>query len=166
MILICDLHKSFAAKKVLQGVDLTIASGETTTIIGGSGSGKSVLFKHIIGLMKPDAGSILVDGEDITKMGERDLYRMVEKFGLVFQSGALFDSQLFVALEIWDVLSGMIKSVFFGLTIAVIGSYFGLKTEGGAKGVGRATTTAVVVSSVIILVSDFFWTKILPFSLR
>ena len=92
MIEIRNLHKSFADKKVLQGVDLDIASGQTTTIIGGSGSGKSVLFKHIIGLMKPDAGSILVDGEDITRMGENDLYRMVEKFGLVFQSGALFDS--------------------------------------------------------------------------
>jgi phospholipid/cholesterol/gamma-HCH transport system ATP-binding protein len=92
MIEIRDLRKSFAAKKVLQGVDLDIASGQTTTIIGGSGSGKSVLFKHIIGLMKPDSGSILVDGEDITRMGESDLYRMVVKFGLVFQSGALFDS--------------------------------------------------------------------------
>jgi phospholipid/cholesterol/gamma-HCH transport system ATP-binding protein len=92
MIEIKDLHKSFAAKKVLQGVDLTIETGQTTTIIGGSGSGKSVLFKHIIGLMKPDTGSILVEGEDITQMGESGLYRMVEKFGLVFQSGALFDS--------------------------------------------------------------------------
>lgn len=92
MIEIRGLHKSFADKKVLQGVDLDIASGETTTIIGGSGSGKSVLFKHIIGLMKPDAGSVLVDGEDITKISEKGLYCMVDKFGLVFQSGALFDS--------------------------------------------------------------------------
>jgi phospholipid/cholesterol/gamma-HCH transport system ATP-binding protein len=92
MIEIRDLHKSFADKKVLQGVDLDIETGQTTTVIGGSGSGKSVLFKHIIGLMKPDAGTILVDGEDITKMKESDLYGMVAKFGLVFQSGALFDS--------------------------------------------------------------------------
>lgn len=92
MIEIRDLHKSFADKKVLQGVDLDIETGQTTTIIGGSGSGKSVLFKHIIGLMKPDSGSILVEGEDTTKMKESDLYRMVDKFGLVFQSGALFDS--------------------------------------------------------------------------
>jgi phospholipid/cholesterol/gamma-HCH transport system ATP-binding protein len=92
MIEIRDLHKSFADKKVLQGVDLDIVRGQTTTIIGGSGSGKSVLFKHIIGLMKPDAGAVLVDGEDITQMKERDLYRMVDKFGLVFQGGALFDS--------------------------------------------------------------------------
>lgn len=92
MIEIRGLRKSFADKKVLQGVDLDIASGQTTTIIGGSGSGKSVLFKHIIGLMKPDSGSILVDGEDITQLGERDLYGLVDKFGLVFQGGALFDS--------------------------------------------------------------------------
>jgi phospholipid/cholesterol/gamma-HCH transport system ATP-binding protein len=92
MIEIRNLHKSFADKKVLQGVDLDIESGKTTTIIGGSGSGKSVLFKHIIGLMKPDAGSIMLEGEDTTKMSESDLYRMVDKFGLVFQSGALFDS--------------------------------------------------------------------------
>jgi phospholipid/cholesterol/gamma-HCH transport system ATP-binding protein len=92
MIEIRGLHKSFADKKVLRGVDLDIETGQTTTIIGGSGSGKSVLFKHIIGLMQPDQGAILVEGEDITKMGESDLYRMVDQFGLVFQSGALFDS--------------------------------------------------------------------------
>lgn len=85
---------------------------------------------------------------------------------VVNQNPNLFDSQLFVSLEIWDVLSGMIKAIFFGFTIAIIGSYFGLKTEGGAKGVGQATTTAVVVASIIILISDFFWSKILPFSMR
>jgi len=92
MIQLRGLYKSFADKKVLQGLDLDIESGQTTTIIGGSGSGKSVLFKHIIGLMKPDAGSILVDGEDTVRMKERDLYRLVGKFGMVFQGGALFDS--------------------------------------------------------------------------
>jgi phospholipid/cholesterol/gamma-HCH transport system ATP-binding protein len=92
MIEIRDLHKSFADKKVLRGVNLIIEPGQTTTIIGGSGSGKSVLFKHVIGLMKPDSGSIFVEGEDITKMRESELYRMVDKFGMVFQSGALFDS--------------------------------------------------------------------------
>ncbi|MBN2346127.1 MAG: ABC transporter permease [Candidatus Aminicenantes bacterium] len=85
---------------------------------------------------------------------------------VVNQNPNLFDSQLFRSLEIWDVLSGIIKSVFFGGAVAIVGSYFGLQTEGGARGVGRATTTAVVTASVIILVSDFFWSKILPFSLR
>jgi len=82
------------------------------------------------------------------------------------QNPVLFEHQLLASLEFWDVISGLIKSVFFGLTIAVIGSYFGLKTEGGAEGVGRSTTMAVVVASIIILVSDFFWSKILPFTLR
>jgi len=92
MIQIKDLYKSFAQKKVLAGVNLDIEPGQITTIIGGSGSGKSVLFKHIIGLLKPDSGSILIDDEDITTLGEKDLYRIVDKFGMVFQSGALFDS--------------------------------------------------------------------------
>jgi phospholipid/cholesterol/gamma-HCH transport system permease protein len=100
-------------------------------------------------------------GDFVSIMGGRLVASLV-----VHQNPNLFDSQLFASLEIWDVVSGMIKSVFFGMTIAVIGSYFGLKTEGGAKGVGQATTTSVVVASVIILVSDFFWSKILPFSLR
>jgi phospholipid/cholesterol/gamma-HCH transport system ATP-binding protein len=92
MIQIRGLHKSFGPKKVLQGLDLDIEPGKTTTIIGGSGSGKSVLFKLIIGLLKPDAGSIIVDGEDITRMREKDLYCLVDKFAMVFQGGALFDS--------------------------------------------------------------------------
>lgn len=92
MIQIKDITKSFAQKKILQGLNLDIEPGQITTIIGGSGSGKSVLFKHIIGLLRPDSGSILIDGEDITKMNEKDLYRIVDKFGMVFQSGALFDS--------------------------------------------------------------------------
>jgi phospholipid/cholesterol/gamma-HCH transport system permease protein len=100
-------------------------------------------------------------GDFMAIMGGRLVASLV-----VNQNPNLFDSQLFVALEIWDVLSGMVKAVFFGLTIAVIGSYFGLKTEGGAKGVGKATTTAVVVASVIILISDFFLSKILPYSMR
>jgi phospholipid/cholesterol/gamma-HCH transport system ATP-binding protein len=92
MIQIRGLHKSFGPKKVLQGLDLDIEPGKTTTIIGGSGSGKSVLFKLIIGLLKPDAGSIIVDGEDITRMRDKDLYCLVDKFAMVFQGGALFDS--------------------------------------------------------------------------
>ncbi len=82
------------------------------------------------------------------------------------QNPNVFDSQLFYTLELWDVIYGMIKAFFFGMTIAIVGCHFGLRTEGGAKGVGLATTNAVVVSSVIILISDFFWSKILPFSLR
>lgn len=82
------------------------------------------------------------------------------------QNPKLYDSQLLSALEFFDIVSGMIKSIFFGITIAVIGSYFGISAEGGAKGVGKATTISVVTASIIILISDFFWSKILPFSLK
>jgi phospholipid/cholesterol/gamma-HCH transport system ATP-binding protein len=92
MIQIRDLHMSFGPKQVLRGVDLDIEPGKTTTIIGGSGSGKSVLFKLIIGLMKPDSGSVSVNGVDISRLKERDLYSFVGNFAMVFQSGALFDS--------------------------------------------------------------------------
>ncbi len=82
------------------------------------------------------------------------------------QNPNLFDQQLLSSLEFWDIISGMIKAQFFGIVIAVVGSYYGLKTEGGAQGVGRYTTTAVVISCIAILISDFIWSKILPFSLR
>ncbi|MCP4151031.1 MAG: ABC transporter permease [bacterium] len=82
------------------------------------------------------------------------------------QNPVLFEARLVSGMELWDVVSGMIKALFFGMTIAVTGSYFGLNTEGGARGVGRAATTAVVVSSIIILISDFFWSKLLPFNIK
>jgi phospholipid/cholesterol/gamma-HCH transport system ATP-binding protein len=87
-----DLHKAFGNNQVLKGVDLTIERGRITTIIGGSGSGKSVLIKHIIGLLKPDRGAVIVDGEDITQMTETTLTRVRAKFGMLFQHSALFDS--------------------------------------------------------------------------
>jgi phospholipid/cholesterol/gamma-HCH transport system ATP-binding protein len=92
MIKITNLHKSFQGQKVLKGVNLTISKGELIAIIGESGGGKSVLLKHLIGLLRPDQGSVVVDGEDITELGRRELDRIREKFGVVFQGGALFDS--------------------------------------------------------------------------
>ncbi|MEE9518686.1 MAG: ATP-binding cassette domain-containing protein, partial [bacterium] len=91
-ITIADLHKSFGANHVPRGVNLTVEPGESMVIIGGSGSGKSVLIKHIIGLLKPDRGSILVDGEEVTTMRERQLKELRKKFGMLFQAAALFDS--------------------------------------------------------------------------
>jgi len=92
MIEIIDLHKSFGDNKVLDGVNLTISKGETTTIIGRSGVGKSVLLKHIIGLVKPDEGKILIDGEDITLCKNEKLVELRQRFGMLFQGSALFDS--------------------------------------------------------------------------
>jgi phospholipid/cholesterol/gamma-HCH transport system ATP-binding protein len=92
MIKLADLRKSFGKQKVLDGLDLEIEAGKTTVIIGRSGGGKSVLLKHIIGLLRPDSGEVLIDGVDITKLGDRHLNEIRKKFGMLFQEAALFDS--------------------------------------------------------------------------
>jgi phospholipid/cholesterol/gamma-HCH transport system ATP-binding protein len=92
MIKLVDLHKSFRGQKVLNGVDIEIEEGKTTVIIGRSGGGKSVLLKHIIGLLKPDSGQVLIEGVDITKQDEHELNETRKKFGMLFQEAALFDS--------------------------------------------------------------------------
>lgn len=92
MIEIKNLKRSFGKNEVLKGVNLKIDNGKTTAVIGSSGCGKSVLLKHIVGLLKPDEGIILIDDEDITKMSEKEVYRIRNKFGFLFQGAALFDS--------------------------------------------------------------------------
>lgn len=92
MIRIVDLHKAFGRKKVLQGVNLDLKQGETLAVIGQSGSGKSVLIKHIIGILKPDKGQIFVDGVEITGLKDDELHKITRRFGMLFQGVALFDS--------------------------------------------------------------------------
>ena len=92
MIEIKNLKKKFNSNEVLRGVNLNIDRGETLVIIGPSGCGKSVLLKHIIGIYSPDEGEVIIDGEDITKMNNKDLYRIRKRFGFQFQGSALFDS--------------------------------------------------------------------------
>ncbi|OAG27176.1 ABC transporter ATP-binding protein [Thermodesulfatator autotrophicus] len=92
MIKIVDLHKAFGPHKVLRGVNLEIPEGKITFIMGASGTGKSVLLKHIIGLISPDKGQILIDGKDITQLSEKELMEVRKRFGMLFQEGALFDS--------------------------------------------------------------------------
>lgn len=94
MIELRGVHKTFGSNAVLRGVDLTIARGTSMVIIGGSGTGKSVTLKCILGLIKPDSGSITLDGQDVTR-GDRDAF--LARFGMLFQGGALFDS-----LRIWE----------------------------------------------------------------
>lgn len=89
---VSGLCKSFGQQVVLDGIDLEVEAGKITVIIGKSGGGKSVLLKHIIGLLKPDAGEIWVDGTEITALKERDLNEVRKKFGMLFQEAALFDS--------------------------------------------------------------------------
>ncbi|HEX4641196.1 MAG TPA: ABC transporter ATP-binding protein [Chthoniobacterales bacterium] len=92
MIAVRGLVKRIGAQEILRGVDLTVAKGETLVIIGRSGGGKSVLLKHLIGLMTPDAGEVWIDGENIIGLTERQLAAIRRKVGILFQSGALFDS--------------------------------------------------------------------------
>ncbi len=92
MIEIRNLHKSFGSKKVLRGVNLTIEKGETLIIVGRSGCGKSVMLKHIVGLLTPDEGTVKVEGLVINELNQKDLYKLRKKFGFLFQGAALFDS--------------------------------------------------------------------------
>jgi phospholipid/cholesterol/gamma-HCH transport system ATP-binding protein len=89
---ITGLHKRFGKKVVLDGVDLSIAKGESMVVIGGSGTGKSVLIKCILGILTPDSGSIKIDGKEVTTLNSRDRMEVMRKFGMLFQGGALFDS--------------------------------------------------------------------------
>ncbi len=97
MIEITNLHKRFGDLQVLRGVDLTVHQGESLTVIGGSGSGKSVLLKHIIGLLFPDQGQVTIDGKVVNRLDEVGLNEIRKKFGMLFQGAALFDS-----LTVWE----------------------------------------------------------------
>ncbi|CAA7627813.1 ABC-type transport system protein [Candidatus Terasakiella magnetica] len=104
-IVLTDVHKSFGPKVVLDGINLSVARGESVVVIGGSGTGKSVMLKSILGLLKPERGSILVDGEEVVGMGQRGRDAIMRKFGMLFQGGALFDS-----LKVWEnVAFGLIQ---------------------------------------------------------
>ena len=104
-IQLANVRKSFGPKHVLNGVDLSVAHGESIVIIGGSGTGKSVMLKCILGLLQPDSGSIKVDGEETTRLSSRNRERMLLKFGMLFQGSALFDS-----LPVWEnVAFGLIQ---------------------------------------------------------
>src|SRR5215207_4344930 len=92
MIEVRGLKKSFGSHTILDGVNFRIEKGESVVIIGRSGGGKSVLLKHLVGLLRPDAGEVLIEDENIVPMNERELLRVRHKFGMLFQGAALFDS--------------------------------------------------------------------------
>lgn len=113
MIEIKNLHKRFGQNKVLNGVDLDIFPGETIVIIGKSGCGKSVLIKHIVGLLQPDDGYVKVEGEIINDLDQKRLYEIRKKFGFLFQGAALFDSMTIeenVGLPLVESKNGFTKS--------------------------------------------------------
>ena len=105
-ISIKNLHKSFGTKIVLDGINLDVAKGESVVVIGGSGSGKSVLLKCILGLIQPEQGQIFIDGKDVVPMRDSARKKTLNKFGMLFQGGALFDS-----LRVWEnVAFGLIQA--------------------------------------------------------
>lgn len=104
MIEVIDVHKSFGELHVLRGVNLAVEKGESMTVIGGSGSGKSVLLKHIIGLLFPDRGRVIVDGQVLNDLDDYSLNELRKKFGMLFQMAALFDS-----LSVWENVGFSLK---------------------------------------------------------
>ena len=104
MIEVINVHKSFGDLPVLRGVNLSVEKGESMTVIGGSGSGKSVLIKHIIGLLFPDKGRIIIDGQVLNNLDEYSLNELRKKFGMLFQMAALFDS-----LSVWENVGFSLK---------------------------------------------------------
>lgn len=104
MIEVIDVHKSFGELHVLRGVNLAVEKGESMTVIGGSGSGKSVLLKHIIGLLFPDRGRVVVDGQVLNDLDDYSLNELRKKFGMLFQMAALFDS-----LSVWENVGFSLK---------------------------------------------------------
>lgn len=150
-----NVTKSFGEKKVLQGVNISVMKGETLVVLGGSGSGKSVLLKIILGLLKPDQGSVLFWGKDIAKMNQKERSQMMQKIGMLFQQSALFDS-----LPVWEniafsaIASGTIKrkdgydfSLDFikkiGLDEAVLKQFPASLSGGMQKRVGLARAVAL-----------------------
>ncbi len=92
IIEIKGLRKTFGGLEVLKGVDLSVMEGKTTVIVGGSGQGKSLIIKHILGLIRPDSGSVRVNGKEMSNIGKKDLKEIRMEFGVLFQNSALFDS--------------------------------------------------------------------------
>ncbi|HTF92927.1 MAG TPA: ABC transporter ATP-binding protein [Verrucomicrobiae bacterium] len=154
MIRVVGLQKSFGGQQVLKGINLELETGKITTIIGGSGSGKTVLLKHLNALLRPDRGSVWVDGTDIIKLGERALNEIRRKFGVLFQGAALLDSMTLyenVAFPLREktrlkepVIDKKVESSLAQVDLSGMGYKYPAEVSGGMKkraGLARALVT-------------------------
>jgi phospholipid/cholesterol/gamma-HCH transport system ATP-binding protein len=146
-----DLHKRFGENVVLDGLELSVNRGETLVIIGQSGTGKSVLLKHIVGLLHPDRGSVIYKGRDVTRLSRKELFRMRRDFGMVFQGAALFDSMTVgenVAIGLRqrnhssdEEIEGTVEQCLAMVGLADVKDVFPAELSGGMKkraGIARA----------------------------
>ncbi len=124
IIKIRGLHKSFGDNHVLRGIDLDVEPGSTVVILGASGSGKSVLMKHMIALLRPDEGEVIIDGEDIATKSESELQSVRRKFGMVFQQAALFDS-----MSVFDNVAFPLREHFRRMPMAEVRAKVAEKLE-------------------------------------
>jgi phospholipid/cholesterol/gamma-HCH transport system ATP-binding protein len=154
MIRVVDLQKSFGGQQVLKGINLELETGKITTIIGGSGSGKTVLLKHLNALLRPDRGSVWVDGTDIITLGERALNEIRRKFGVLFQGAALLDSMTLyenVAFPLRErtrlkepMIDKKVESSLAQVDLSGMGYKYPAEVSGGMKkraGLARALVT-------------------------
>ena len=162
VIRIENLHKSFGSQQVLRGVHLDIPDKAIFTVVGGSGAGKSCLLKHVIGLLRPDAGRVWVDDVDVTGLGRRALNRVRNRFGMLFQGGALFDSMSVydnVAFPLREKtrtseaeIRAKVEERLFQVGLADGGDKFPSELSGGMR--KRAALARALVSDPEILLFD------------
>jgi phospholipid/cholesterol/gamma-HCH transport system ATP-binding protein len=143
MIQVIDVHRSFGSQQVLRGINLRVHKGEILAIIGRSGSGKTVLLRLIIGLVRPNRGQILIEGTDITQLSGRRLDRVRERFGMLFQGGALFDSMTvfdnvaFPLREKTDLppseIAAQVQKMLENVGLSEMGYKFPAELSGGMK---------------------------------
>ena len=154
MITVENLRKSFGRQPVLRGIDLEVSTGSITVVIGRSGGGKSVLLKHLLGLLQPDAGRVMVDGVDVTDLRGRSLDRVRQRYGVVFQGGALFDSLTCaenVAFPLREKtrlgageISGRVEAALTSVGLAGMGRKYPAEVSGGMRkrvSIARALVT-------------------------
>jgi phospholipid/cholesterol/gamma-HCH transport system ATP-binding protein len=163
MIRLIDVHRSFGSQQVLSGINLRVQKGEVLAIIGRSGSGKTVLLRLIIGLVRPNRGQILIEGTDITQLSGRRLDRVRERFGMLFQGGALFDSMTvfdnvaFPLREKTDLapaeVTAQVQKMLENVGLGEMGYKFPAELSGGMKK-RTALARALITNPSIILFDE------------